>query len=283
MYIIYVILFLSIFFIGLAIGSFINLLIFRLPQKQSIIKNSSHCDYCGHKLGKIELIPLFSYFILGGKCKNCKHPLPEFYPFMELASGVVFVLCLLSVVPKMDINSITSIYYYSGIALLIAFFLSIFVFFAAYDLMYREVPDKFSLPIIETLLGVNILLTIYSAIYKADINIAQVFYINPVGNIVSGFCAAALIALIVYATKGKGMGGGDIRIAAMIGLSAGVRGTVVALYLSFVIGAIFGLCYAAYKRKLRGVEVPFVPFLTIGAILGFLYGDQIFKFIFPLV
>ncbi|MBN1915548.1 prepilin peptidase [Candidatus Dojkabacteria bacterium] len=281
---IYLVLFSIVFVFGLCIGSFITVLVPRIRAKKKFINDRSECPHCKHKLGPLELIPLLSYFLQGGKCKHCRKQIPEYYPFVEVVTGAVFVLSQIRFIGEIDLLSTDSIFRYLAFALLIGLFLSIFVFFAAYDYCYQEVPDKLSIPLVAILVFVNLALFVYKGFsLSSSISIDNVIIIYPFFNIISGIVSALFIAVLVFVTKGEGMGGGDIRIAAMLGLISSWKGSVVGFYIAFVIGSIIGLIVAIKKGKLRGLRLPFVPFLSIGAVFGFLFSKEIFGFIFPLL
>ena len=269
---------------GLAIGSFITALVPRVKNKENFISDRSRCPHCKHELGPIELIPLLSFLLLGGKCKYCRKPISIFYPSVELATAIVFILSLYRIQDGINMYSNESVLSHLATSVLIGLFLSVFVFFAAYDLKYREVPDKVSIPLIVILAAVNLVLFLMnSSGFLPLVQIAELIKIDPLANLISGFVAAGFIAVLVILTKGKGMGGGDIRIAGMIGLVAGWKGTLGGFYLAFIVGSLIGLLIAAREGRIKGVKLPFVPFLSFGAILGFLFQAEIFRFIFPVL
>jgi len=268
---------------GLAIGSFITALVPRLKKKENFVSDRSRCPHCKHKLSPIELIPLLSYVIQGGKCKHCGKPISFFYPAVEFSTALVFVLTFLRIQDQINIYSTESVSKILAISILIGLFLSIFIFFGAYDVMYREVPDKISLPLIVILIVVNLILFSKTSASNSSLELLGFIKISPLSNLASGFAAAAFIAVLVILTGGKGMGGGDMRIAALIGLISGWKGTIVSFYLAFIVGSIVGLIMAARIGKIKGVKLPFVPFLSLGVILSFLFQAEIFRFIFPVL
>ncbi len=279
----YVVLFLIVFAFGVSIGSFITALVPRLKHKQKFVNDRSECPHCKHKLSAIELIPLLSFIIQGAKCKHCGKKIAEFYPLVEIFTGILFVVSLIRFIDRVDIFSTASIVENLLISILVGLFLSVFIFFAAYDYLYQEVPDNASLPFIVLLILANIaLLFIAGFDVNASVDIAGI-QIFPLMNLIFGFVAAFFITLLVVATNGRGMGGGDIRIAALLGLISSWKGTLVGLYVAFITGSVLGLIIAIKKGQLKGLKLPFVPFLSLGAILGFLFPNEIFSLIFPLL
>lgn len=251
--------YLIIFILGLFIGSFLNVLVDRLPKKQNVIKGRSKCDKCKRELGVLDLIPLLSFVFLKGRCRYCHTPLSYFYPVIELSTGILFVLTYALFNFQFPIFNFQLIYY----LLMIAFF--IVIFFT--DLKYGIIPDKI----------------ILSAVV---VSIFYLFFLNPkslIFNLASGFGAFLffiMISFIFYAlTKKQGMGGGDIKLSFLLGLFLGFPGILVSLYLAFLTGAIIAIILILWKKKaLLRDALPFGPFLIIGTIISLFWGNYIYSF-----
>ena len=239
-----------IFFIfGAAIGSFLNVLILRFPDFKSILTGRSHCPHCKKILTFFELIPILSFIVLFGRCKNCKKPISWQYPLVEVAAGTLFVLfySYFGLTP--------SLFFYLIIACL-----SIVIF--VFDLKYLEIPEIFAW----SLLVVAILVSIFST----DFNLLNFIY----GGIISG----GVIAAFVWFSKERLMGAGDIKIALAFGLIFGPQKSFLFLFLSFVIGALVGIILIAGKKKGLKSQVAFAPFLFIAALITLLWGSEIINF-----
>jgi prepilin signal peptidase PulO-like enzyme (type II secretory pathway) len=243
---------------GLIIGSFLNSIIYRLERSdsgQSFLKGRSFCPHCKHQLSWRDLIPIFSFLILNGKCLYCSKKISWQYPLVELATGLLFV----------------SVYYFlrSDLQwrldfLIFDFIISSFLIIVfVYDLKYYIIPDKVIYPAIGVALIFDFL--------KSDI-------LGISGFLLSAFCAAAFFFLIVLISRGKGMGVGDIKLAFLMGLFLGWPNIVVALFSAIVLGAIIGIGLIISGKKTLKSEVPFGPFLVAGTFLALFWGEKIINF-----
>ena len=236
--------YLVIFLFGLVVGSFLNSIIYRLSTGESFLFKRSFCPHCKHKLGWQDLIPIFSFLILKGKCRYCHQKISLQYPLVELATGLLFVSFF--------------IFHFSFFIFIIACFL-IIIF--VYDLKYYLIPDKI----------------IYPAI--AITFLYQLFRISDFKLLTNPFFSALLASLffltIVLVSRGKWMGVGDIKLAFFIGLFLGFPNILVALFLAFFLGAIIGVgLIVSHKKSLRS-EVPFGPFLVVGTFVALFWGQNI--------
>jgi len=255
------------FIFGLFVGSFLNVLIDRLPKGKSIIKGRSYCDKCKKILKWYDLIPLLSFISLKGRCRYCKAKLSFYYPLVELTTGLMFAITASFVLNSFEfpisnfqflINSqflnfqllMSLIYYLFIISSLIV------IFFA--DLKYGIIPDKIVFPAI-----------FVSAFYLLTMNyqLLTINFLSAVG--------ASLFFLILFLiTKGKGMGFGDVKFAFLMGLILGFPNIVVGLYAAFLTGAIVGCILILWqKKRIRGTSIPFGPFLVIGSLTAIFFGD----------
>lgn len=249
---------LIIFLFGLAVGSFLNVLIDRLPRDESIIKGRSYCDNCKKPLLWCDLIPLFSFVLLKGKCRHCRSPISLYYPIVELTTGILFVLVFLFFSQEGIMNHelrimglISVIYYLFIVPCLIV------VFFT--DLKYGIIPDRIVYPAI--LVSLLYLFIIPNSLFMI--------------HVLSGLGAFLFFLFLYIITRGRGMGFGDVKLVFLLGLFLGWPYIIVALYFAFLTGAIVGCILILWrKKKLTGGTIPFGPFLVLGAIIAMFWGTR---------
>lgn len=230
------------FLIGLAVGSFLNCLIYRLNKGFSPIGGRSFCPKCNHTLSWRDNIPLLSFILLSGRCRHCHSPISWQYPLVELGTGILTI-------------SIFN-FQFSIFNLLITY--ALIVIFVS-DLRYGTIPDKIVYP--------TIALAILYSLFFIQYSIFNYF--------LSGLGAAGFFLALVAITRGKGMGIGDVKLAALMGLVLGWPKILVALYLAFLTGAIVGVILILLGKKRFGEHIPFGPFLTAATWIGLLWGSQI--------
>ena len=243
----------EIFFIilfGLCIGSFLNVCIFRIAKEENIAFPPSHCTSCSYELKVKDLIPVFSYIFLKGKCRNCKENISIQYPIVEILNSTIYVLLYLQFG-----LSISLIKYCLLVSLLIV------IGFIDFETKY-----------------------VYSSTVIFGIVSAVIFFIVdwiitkriPVSLIIGGILGFGEIWLIVHLTGG--MGEGDVDIALIIGLFLGTNNILLALFLSFVIGGIAATFILVFKLNKGEREIAFGPYLAIGGILTMLYGTNLINY-----
>jgi prepilin signal peptidase PulO-like enzyme (type II secretory pathway) len=245
-----------IFVFGLATGSFLNSVIYRLDKNESFLKGRSYCPNCKHQLSWKDLIPIFSFLELQGKCRYCKKPISLHYPLVELATGILFVGVFHITFP----NFLFSIFYF----LLSSFLIIIFV----YDLKHYIIPDA----VILLAIVIALLYQIFNFPARIATAGGQFSIFNP---ILSALGASLFFLAIFLISKGKWLGFGDVKLAFFMGLFLGFPNILVALFLAFFIGAIIGIGLIIFGRKTLKSEVPFGPFLVIGTFIAFFFGNQI--------
>jgi len=233
-----------VFFFGLIFGSFYNVLIYRLPNDQSIIKPPSTCGYCKEQLKALDLIPVLSYVILKGRCRYCNHKVSIQYPLVELTTGAIFLIMY-------SIYGL-NIYFFKAIVLS-----SIVLVMSMIDFKHYIIPDELS--IFTILSGIVFFLIIGEMSFKS---LVLAFLLG------GGF-------LFLIALFGP-MGGGDIKIMAGFALYLGLEKTILALMLSFILGGVIGILLIVFKIKGRKDHIPFGPFLGLGTLMSFLYFNEIF-------
>jgi len=253
-----------IFFVfGLAVGSFLNVIIFRYNTHRSF-RGRSGCMTCQKKLSWYELVPVFSFLFLGGRCYGCKAKISLQYPLIELISGLVFLGLFLKFQNVFFFDTL-------GFSLDLAFYGTVFSLLlvtAMYDLRHKIIPDAFSLA-----LGI---LTFLGLFFFAGQGFTP--HWPTLLDLFSGIIIAAPFALLWFFSRGSWMGLGDAKLAISLGWLLGLSAGLSALVVSFWAGAVVGIGLVIFsKRHGMKSEVPFAPFLVFGTMLVFLLGVQIFS------
>ncbi|MFH0906645.1 MAG: prepilin peptidase [bacterium] len=247
-----------VFIFGLIIGSFLNVVICRLKTKEPIFFSRSYCPKCRAVLKWFDLIPVLSFLFKKGKCSYCDKEISWQYPLVELATGALFVLALCQFSSFAGKFDFFNFFYY---LLIICFLLIIFV----YDLKHYIIPDKIVFPAILLVLVIKI---IARFVFDSDI--------NWFSDLLATFSASGFFLFLVLISKGKWMGLGDVKLAILMGLVLGWPNILLALFLSFFVGAIVGLGLIAFGKKCLKSEVPFGPFLA-GATIFVMLGGSYFS------
>ena len=253
---------LVLFVFGIAIGSFLNVLIDRLPQGLDVIKGRSRCDHCGRTLAWFELVPILSWVIQNGQSRCCHKKLSIQYPVVELFVGIGFV-CIYQWFGVSDISS-------SFFATILLFCASVGIFVA--DLKTEYIPEVF---LYAGFISVIILLFPFIAPCftgtQASCALLMNTYILPAG------IGAGFFFLLWLFSKGKAMGDGDIYIAGIIGLFLGYPRLIVAYYVAFLTGAIVGVILILVRKKRMKSHIPFGPFMILGLGIASIYGAHIVR------
>ncbi len=233
------------FIFGLCIGSFINVIVYRLREEKSFIYGRSFCPKCKKIIAWFDNIPLFGFLNLRGKCRNCHQKISWEYPLVELAAGLLFVLIFwrFGFSPKMFFALVSC-----------SFLLVIFI----YDLKYFQILDVISLPAIATCLILNLAI---------DFDIYNYLIAAAIG--------AGFFAFQYFISRGKWVGDGDIRLGALMGVILGWKYLLVALFLAYVVGAIVGVTLMLASKKKMSSALPFGPFLTFATFISLLFGQEI--------
>ncbi len=239
-----------IFILGLIVGSFSNVCIYRIPRNESIIYPASHCPKCRSNISSKDNIPLLSYILLKGRCRSCKNKISIQYPIVELVTGLIYLIIYLTY--GLSIQSL--IYIILSSALIIIAFI---------DLNEQIVPDVISLP------GIIIGFTL-------SFFVPYISFINSALGVFAGGGIILIIGLagsVIF--KKEAMGGGDVKLAAMIGAFLGWRYIIISLFLGFFLGALAGIILILLKVKSREDVVPFGPFIVLGSFITLLWGEKI--------
>lgn len=240
--------FLLLFVLGMVLGSFFNVIGLRVPKGQSIVAPRSHCPYCKRTLATIELIPVLSYVWQRGRCRNCRQKISPLYPFVELAVGFGFSIMLLVFGWNME--------------LLVALALvSLFSIIFVSDLVYMIIPDRI-------ILFFAILFVLFRATLAP---------LNPWWDAWAGAVVGYILLFIVYLIDPNGIGGGDVKLFTVLGFVLGWKLTLVAIMLSSLCGAIGGGVGMMLGRIKRREPIPFGPFIILGSLTAYLYGDALIQ------
>ncbi len=239
----YIITYIMIFLVGISIGSFLNVCIYRIPEKEDIVLERSHCMSCGNVLKWYELIPLFSFLAQGGKCRNCKAKLSIQYPLIELINGLIYLW-------------IFAVNGFSVESILFCVCASVLIVISVIDWRTYEIP-----------FGCNIIIGILG-IVRVLLNLTHWY-----DYVIGFFVVSGLFLLIYWITKGRGIGGGDIKLMAAAGLLLGWQNILLALMIGSIAGSIIHLSL----MKIRGKDrvLAFGPYLAFGIFISMLYGNEI--------
>jgi leader peptidase (prepilin peptidase)/N-methyltransferase len=244
--------------LGLVVGSFLNVCIDRLPQNKSITYPPSHCGACQHKLAARDLIPIFSYLSLRGRCRYCQASIPRKLLWIELATGVIFAL----------------LYWHYGLSPelgVMAFYACLFIVIFVIDLEHGLILNKIVYPT----MVVALLLSLIPQSW-----LAQTIWLTPVirpgiaSAALGGVVGFAIFLLIALVSRG-GMGWGDVKLAALIGLATGFPLVFVALIMGAILGGIVAVALLIARKRGRREMIPFGPFLAVAAMVTLLWGTNI--------
>ncbi len=237
-----VLLYIIIFLYGIVIGSFLNVCIYRIPKQENIVKIRSHCMNCGYQLKWYDLVPLFSYLCLRGRCRCCKQKISVQYPLIELLNGALYCI-------------VFAVYGISVEALLYALLASALNTLSVIDFRTYEIP-----------VGINIFILALGLIRIAtDFTHWSDYAVGFL--LVSGF-----LYLVHLVTRGRGIGGGDIKLMAVSGLLLGWKQILLAFVMGCIIGSVIHI--ARMKISGQGHMLAFGPYLSIGILISALAGDQ---------
>jgi len=257
----------TIFILGLAVGSFLNVVIFRLESGEKIVNSRSKCLRCGHILAWYDLIPVLSFIFLKGKCRYCNGKISWQYPAVELSTAILFVLITNYKLQITNYEHLISNIQYPILSLLFWFFIiSSLIIIFVYDLKHYIIPDRIVYPAIIIAIGFNL----FNNIQYPISNILSVF-----NFLIPAVVAGGFFYTIVAITKGKGMGGGDVKLAFLMGLILGWPLITFSVFLSFILGSLVGIYLILTGRKKMKSMIPFGPFLILGTFIGLFWGKKI--------
>ena len=263
-----VVFYIFVFIFGVIIGSFLNVCILRIPLKETIVTERSHCMKCGHTLAWYDLFPLFSYLFLGGKCRYCKAKISAQYPIVEFLNGLFAVLCFMfgdfwphQILMVIDMPKFL---FGLGVMLLSAILCSILIVISVIDWRTFEIPIGTNIAIL--VLGI-IRLVGSLIIYGTDGDWLEL--------IIGFFVVSIPLAIIYYASKGRAMGGGDVKLMAVAGLFLGWKLALVAL----IAGCLYGSVIHIIRMKVsgQGKQLAMGPYLSAGIVTALWVGKYIIE------
>lgn len=291
---VYFIYYILIFISGLFVGSFLNLAADRYVTGEPILIGRSKCDSCKKNLSPKDLIPLFSFVVSKGKCRFCQSKLSFYYPLSEVLTGLVFI----GTAYYLNIFN----QYSTGKLLTLAFLLTVFSVYLVIlfsDIKYKIIPDAaiFFGIAFALLFFISDFVFSFWRVYKELANdnfgkyliktgyLKSLFFYNAKSFailLVSSLIISLFFWLLVFFTKGKGMGEGDIKLGFLIGLFNGFPNNIIAIFLGFLFGAVFSLILVILKKKTMKDTIPFGPFLIIGSVASLIWGSQLINWYFKL-
>jgi len=236
--------------LGAIVGSFLNVCILRLPKEESIITPGSHCPHCKKPIAFYDNIPLVSYFILRGKCRHCKKKISLQYPIVEGITALSSLLLFIKFGP-----SLPYLLYFA--------FVSSLIVITGIDLSHQIIPDLISLQGI----GVGLL---------GSLLFLPLTFLNSLFGVLLGGGSLFLVAtLYQWLFKREGMGGGDVKLLAMIGSFLGWKAVILTILIGSLIGSITGIVIILLRGKDFKYAIPFGPFLSLSAVISLFYQNEI--------
>lgn len=252
------------FIFGAAIGSFLNVLIWRLPREESI-QGRSHCPHCNHQLQWMDLIPIFSIAMQRGRCRYCRKPVSLRYPLIEIITGALFALAI----GYFPITDIYTTILFIKIAVVVAICITVFVI----DLEHYLILDRVVFP------GMILMLIFALALDLSSNGFTLQSFFSFDSYILTSLLGAVIAFipfwLLWFGSKGKWMGYGDVKFVIFMGLALGLTGVTVALFASFMLGAIVGVLLIVLGKKQLSSRIPFGTFLSFATIIALFFGPQL--------
>jgi leader peptidase (prepilin peptidase)/N-methyltransferase len=241
-----------IFFIGACLGSFMNVLTYRLPRGLNIALPPSSCTKCGQKIKIYDNIPILSWFILGGKCRNCKTRISLMYPLTELATALLFLACYLKFGLTLEMLHACAVVFF----MLAAAFADVFTA-ADENFECGIIPD--SLNMVGFIAGFALSWALHGT------------YTFPLYGALTGFFGLFIPSyLFKVIRKKEGMGGGDMKLMAVVGVMLGIKSIFFVIFASAFLGAVFGIALQLVSRQ-KNIMLPFGPFIAAASIIYLFY------------
>ena len=233
--------YITIFLFGITIGSFLNVCILRIPNHETVVTERSHCMSCGYQLSWYDMVPVFSWLCLGGKCRKCKKPISPQYPIVEAVNGILYM-----VVFAVNGFSLESILY--------CLFVSALLVLSVIDWRTYEIP-----------IGINIFILVLGILHTA------LDYSNWLTYVVGFFSVSLFLFLLLWISKGRAIGGGDVKLMAVAGLLLGWKLAVLAFFIGCIVGSVIHLL----RMRFSGADkmLAMGPYLSIGLFVAALWGD----------
>ena len=246
-----ILLYIIIFIFGIVIGSFLNVCIYRIPKKEDIVKINSHCMSCNYKLKWYDLVPIFSYICLGGRCRECKTKISIQYPLIEGLNGILYVLVVF-------VNGFTIE------SLLYCLMFSALITLSVIDFRTYEIP-----------FGINLFILALGLIKLAT------DYRNFLDYLIGFISVSGFLYLLFLLTKGRGIGGGDIKLMAVSGLMLGWKCNILALAIGCIVGSIVHIIRMKVSKQDHVLALG--PYLSVGIMIAALWGDFLLQWYFTAI
>ena len=246
-----ILLYITIFIFGIVIGSFLNVCIYRIPKKEDIVKINSHCMSCNYKLKWYDLVPIFSYICLGGRCRECKTKISIQYPLIEGLNGILYVLVVF-------VNGFTIE------SLLYCLMFSALITLSVIDFRTYEIP-----------FGINLFILALGLIKLAT------DYRNFLDYLIGFISVSGFLYLLFLLTKGRGIGGGDIKLMAVSGLMLGWKCNILALAIGCIVGSIVHIIRMKVSKQDHVLALG--PYLSVGIMIAALWGDFLLQWYFTAI
>ena len=246
-----ILLYIIIFIFGIVIGSFLNVCIYRIPKKEDIAKINSHCMSCNYKLKWYDLVPIFSYICLGGRCRKCKTKISIQYPIIEGLNGILYVL----------------VFWVNGFtieSLLYCLMFSALITLSVIDFRTYEIP-----------FGINLFILTLGLIRVA------LDYRNFLNYLIGFLCVSGFLYLLFLLTKGRGIGGGDIKLMAVSGLMIGWKCNLLALAFGCIIGSVIHIIRMKVSKEDHVLALG--PYLSVGIMIAALWGYDLIEWYFAVI
>ena len=233
--------YITIFLFGITIGSFLNVCILRIPNHETVVTERSHCMSCGYQLSWYDMVPVFSWLCLGGKCRKCKKPISPQYPIVEAVNGILYL-----VIFAVNGFSLESILY--------CLFVSALLVLSVIDWRTYEIP-----------IGINIFILVLGILHTA------LDYSNWLTYVVGFFSVSLFLFLLLWISKGRAIGGGDVKLMAVAGLLLGWKLAILAFFIGCIVGSVIHLL----RMKLSGADkvLAMGPYLSVGLFIAALWGN----------
>jgi leader peptidase (prepilin peptidase)/N-methyltransferase len=246
--------------VGLCIGSFLNVIIFRLPEERSIVRPRSHCPGCGKTIAWYDNIPVVSYLLLGAKCRGCRMRISPRYPLVELLTGVLFV----AIYNRFGVEWMTLVFWIMTAGLIVGTFV---------DFDHMIIPDSVSIG--------GMVFGVVASTLVPDLHGQATFtagLLKAVVGLVAGFGSLWLVGVVgKMVFKKDAMGFGDVKLLGAIGALLGIPGVVYTVLVSSLIGTLVGVALILFGGREWQSRIPYGPYLALGALSWVLGGDQLWN------
>lgn len=262
--------FIFVFLLGTIIGSFLNVVIFRFNTGRTVVKGRSMCMNCSNHLSWYELIPVFSFLIQKGKCRNCQSRISHQYPLVEVITGLIFALIAFKFLPILYFSYVLYVFY----VVLFVFVFSLLIVISVYDLRHKIIPDK---------LVFTFIIISFLSVFISPFLFGSIFTLPTLASLISGPILSLPFVILWYVSRGRLMGLGDGKLFLGVGWLLGLSQGIFAVILSFCLGSVVSLLVMFFYKKKNKInmktEVPFAPFIIIATFVTFLFNFDFFSLI----